>query len=60
MTRAETDLGPSAWYFDDDLTEPLVLAFDSLHWGSSRPGLSLAPRPERLAEVAVDRLLIRR
>jgi o-succinylbenzoate synthase len=60
VTRPETDLGPSAWYFDDDLTEPVVLGFDALHWGSSQPGLSLAPRPERLAEVAVDRLLIRR
>jgi o-succinylbenzoate synthase len=60
VTRAETDLGPSAWYFDEDLTEPLVLGVDSRHWGSPRPGLSLAPRPERLDEVAVDRLLIRR
>ncbi len=60
VTRAETDLGPSAWYFDDDLTEPVVLGEDSLHLGSVPPGLTLAPRPDRLAEVVVDRLLIRR
>ncbi len=60
VTRPETDLGPSAWYFDDDLTDPVVLGPDGLHDGSARPGLSRAPRPDRLAEVAVDRLLIRR
>jgi O-succinylbenzoate synthase len=54
-----TDLGPSAYYFDEDLTEPLVLDLDARAWPSSAPGLSLAPRPERLAEVVVDRLLIR-
>ncbi len=60
ITRDQTDLGPSAWYFDDDLTEPVVLGADSRHWGSSQPGLSLAPRAERLDQVAVERLLIRR
>jgi O-succinylbenzoate synthase len=55
-----TDLGPSTHYFDDDLTEPIVLsADDGLAWPGSAPGVSAPPRPDRLAEVVVDRLLIR-
>ncbi len=55
-----TDLGPSAHYVEDDLTEPVGLAFDALAWPCVHPGIGLHPRPERLAEVVVDRLLIRR
>jgi o-succinylbenzoate synthase len=59
VTLPETDLGPSDWYFEDDVTEPVSLGPDSRHQGSIRAGLSLPPRPERLAEVAVDRLTVR-
>ena len=54
----EVDLGPSAHYFDDDVTDPLELGDPSLAW-LDRPGIGVAPRPERLHEVVVDRLLIR-
>ena len=60
VTRAETDLGPSAWYFDDDLTDPVELTADGLLPSVRGPGMTLAPRPERLAEVAVARELVRR
>ncbi|HVN49820.1 MAG TPA: enolase C-terminal domain-like protein [Acidimicrobiales bacterium] len=59
-SQGVTDLGPSSYYFDEDITEPLVLAFDALHRGSDRPGLTSPPRPDRLAELAVDRTVIRR
>jgi O-succinylbenzoate synthase len=59
VSRAETDLGPSAWYFDDDVTAPVVLGSDSRHTSSRESGLSSAPRPDRLAEVAVERVTIR-
>jgi O-succinylbenzoate synthase len=54
-----TDLGPSSWYFDDDLTEPIELGADGLMRPPDGPGIGVVPRPERLAEVTVDRLLLR-
>jgi O-succinylbenzoate synthase len=57
---AHTDLGPSSWYFDDDVTEPIELGADGRMRPPPGPGIGVTPRPERLAEVAVDRLLIRR
>ena len=60
VTRAETDLGPSAWYFDEDLTDPVELTADGTLPQLRGPGLTLAPRPERLAEVVVARELVRR
>ena len=55
-----TDLGPSRYYFDEDLTEEVRIGFDALAWPETDAGIGRHPRPERLAEVAVDRLLIRR
>ncbi len=54
-----TDLGPSDWYFDDDITEPIELGADGLMHPPAGPGIGVTPRADRLAEVAVDRLLIR-
>jgi O-succinylbenzoate synthase len=56
---AHTDLGPSSWYFDDDLTEPIELGADGRMRAPDGPGIGVVPRPERLAEVTVDRLLLR-
>jgi o-succinylbenzoate synthase len=55
-----TDLGPSSWYFEDDLTAPIELGHDGLMRAPDGPGIGVVPRPERLAEVAVDRLLLRK
>jgi O-succinylbenzoate synthase len=60
VTRAETDLGPSSWYFDDDLTDPVELTADERLPSLRGPGLTSPPRPERLVDVAVDRELVRR
>ena len=54
-----TDLGPSSWYFDDDLTEPIELGADGRMHAPDGLGIGVAPRPERLAEVTVDRCTIR-
>lgn len=55
----EADLGPSSWYLDDDVTDPVELGADGRMRPPSGPGIGVVPRPERLAEVAVDRLLLR-
>jgi O-succinylbenzoate synthase len=55
----DTDLGPSSWYVDDDLTEPIELGPDGDLHVPPGPGLGVAPRPDRLADVAVDRLVLR-
>jgi O-succinylbenzoate synthase len=54
-----TDLGPSHWYFDDDITEPIELGDDGLMHAPDGPGIGVTPRVDRLAEVVVERLLIR-
>jgi o-succinylbenzoate synthase len=60
VTLPETDLGPSAWYFEEDVTDPVELDADGSHRAAVGPGLTRAPRPDRLAEVAVDRLTLDR
>jgi len=54
-----TDVGPSSWYFDDDLTDPIELGADGRMHPPAGPGIGVVPRPDRLAQVVVDRLLIR-
>lgn len=54
-----TDLGPSSWYFERDLTEPLDLGFDARAWPPTGPGIGPPPLVDRLAELTVDRLLLR-
>jgi O-succinylbenzoate synthase len=61
-----TDLGPSSRYFDDDVTEPIeLLAGSGGPDAGARlavprgPGLGVTPRPGRLAEVTVDRAVLR-
>jgi O-succinylbenzoate synthase len=54
-----TDLGPSSWYFDDDITAPIELGADGLMRPPTGPGIGVEPRTDRLAALAVDRLLVR-
>jgi O-succinylbenzoate synthase len=60
VTRPEADLGPSAWYFDEDVTEPIELDADGTMPIRVEPGLTRHPLGDRLAAVAVDRLTVRR
>lgn len=55
-----TDLGPSSQYFTEDVTEPIrsTQAGEVIVPDSDR--LVLRPRPERLAEVTVDRVVVER
>jgi O-succinylbenzoate synthase len=60
VTRSETDLGPSDWYFDEDLTDPIVLDAAGTLPTRSTPGLTNHPHADRLAQVVVERLTMRR
>jgi O-succinylbenzoate synthase len=55
-----TDLGPSARYVVDDVTEALELAGPGRLAVPAGPGLGRTPRADRLAAVTVDRATIRR
>lgn len=55
-----TDLGPSDRYFDDDLTEPVVLDERGRLPVPRGPGLGVTPRADRLAAVTVRREVLRR
>lgn len=55
-----TDLGPSSRYVVDDVTEPIEPDGDGRLPVPVGPGTGVAPRPDRLAEVAVDRVVLRR
>jgi O-succinylbenzoate synthase len=59
-TRRVTDLGPSCFYFDEDVTDPIEVDDSGRHRRRSEPGLSAHPRPDRLDALAVDRMLLRR
>jgi O-succinylbenzoate synthase len=50
-----TDLGPSARYFVDDLTEPIGWALPGEVAVPQGPPFARPPRPDRLAAVTVDR-----
>jgi O-succinylbenzoate synthase len=54
-----TDLGPSSRYFADDLTEPFVLEAGGYLRVPDSVGIGVAPRPDRLAEVTTDRIVLR-
>lgn len=55
-----TDLGPSAAYVDDDLTEPLGTDAAGRVVVPGGPGIGRVPRPERLDAAAVDHLHLAR
>ena len=55
-----TDLGPSSRYVAADVTDPLELDHEGLLAVPSGPGTGVVPRADRLAEMAVDRLVLRR
>ena len=50
-----TDLGPSARYVDEDLTEPVVTDASGALVVPSGPGLGPVPDPQRLAAHTVER-----
>ncbi len=54
-----TDLGPSARYFDRDLTDPFVLTAGHLTVPAG-PGIGVVPRPDRLAACTVSHRTMRR
>lgn len=54
-----TDLGPSARYLADDVTEPIVTDDAGRVVLPTGPGIGVTPRPERLDAVAVERLVRR-
>lgn len=53
-----TDLGPSSRYVDDDLTPPFELGPDATLGVPTGAGIGVVPRPARLDEVAVERVVI--
>jgi o-succinylbenzoate synthase len=55
-----TDLGPSSRYVVDDVTEPIEPEGDGRLPVPTGPGIGVVPRSDRLAEVAVDRMVLRR
>ena len=55
-----TDLGPSSRYWDRDLTEPIELDPDGLLPVPTGPGTGVAPDPQRLVDVVVDRVVLGR
>jgi O-succinylbenzoate synthase len=52
-----TDLGPSDWYFDADLTEPIAALPGGRLSVPQGPGLGVTPDPARLAAATVDHLV---
>jgi o-succinylbenzoate synthase len=58
----ETDLGPSGHYFEPgaDLADLPVSADGLVSALADQPGIGVQPDPDRLDQVAIDRLLIRR
>jgi hypothetical protein len=40
-----TDLGPSSWYFDDDITEPIEIGVDGRMRSRPARAIGVVPRP---------------
>lgn len=55
-----TDLGPSAQYFEEDVTDPLELDTEGRVRPPTGPGIGRVPLPVALDRFGVDRLSIRR
>ena len=55
-----TDLGPSGWYFDDDISEPIALGDDGLMHAPTGHGIGVTPRTDRLLTTLVERITLRR
>lgn len=54
-----SDVGPSTRYVADDVTAPIVADQEGYVTIPTGPGTGVAPRPDRLDDVAVDRLIVR-
>jgi len=55
-----TDLGPSDRYVADDVTAPFVLGPGAVLSVPDGPGIGVDPRPDRLAEITVDHVVLTR
>jgi O-succinylbenzoate synthase len=53
-----TDLGPSEWYFDTDVTPPVVAGRPGTVAVPSGPGLGVEPDPVRLDAATTDRVVL--
>jgi O-succinylbenzoate synthase len=53
-----SDLGPSEWYFADDLTEPITGPAPGRLRVPSGPGLGVTPDPDRLDAATIDRAVL--
>ncbi|MBV9952552.1 MAG: o-succinylbenzoate synthase [Acidimicrobiia bacterium] len=53
-----TDLGPSDWYFDDDVTAPLVAGEGGSVVVPAGHGIGVEPDPGRLDAATVDRVVL--
>jgi O-succinylbenzoate synthase len=53
-----TDLGPSSRYLRPDVTEPIELDAEGRLVVPAGPGIGVAPDPDRLADVAVERVVL--
>ena len=53
-----TDIGPSARYVVDDVTEPIVLDGEGRVIVPLGPGIGVTPRSDRLEETTIDRILL--
>lgn len=54
-----TDLGPTSRYFLSDVTEPILATPSGLVQLPTGPGIGVTPIADKLAAVAVERVLIR-
>jgi O-succinylbenzoate synthase len=54
------DTSASSRYFERDLTEPFVVDADGTMAVPTGPGLGVAPIPEMLEEICVERVMLRR
>jgi O-succinylbenzoate synthase len=54
------DLGPSSQYFDDDVTDPVVVDGAGDLVVPTGPGIGVVPRADRLGAVTVARVEVSR
>jgi O-succinylbenzoate synthase len=53
-----TDLGPSDWYFERDLTAPIGAGDDGCVTVPDGIGIGVEPDPDRLEDATIDRLVL--
>jgi o-succinylbenzoate synthase len=58
VVHLPTDLGPSAQYFDVDITDPVVVDDHGLLLVPDGPGIGVQPDHDRLADTCVERVTV--